>query len=159
MAEWLISVFTAVFVVSVLSILLPEGRLSKFVKPLISLVVIIIVVTPLTNSEGYTENFTKESNAEIKTDADFLGYITRSKIDLYIKNCVKIAEKNGINGSEILIEYSIDDNFTIKISAVLVNLKNAVISSDDEHIVILQRLSSEISDYLKIDASKVTIYE
>ena len=159
MAEWLISVFTAVFVVSVLSILLPDGRLSKFVKPLISLVVIIIVIAPLTNSEWYTEILTKESNTAIKTDVDFLGYINRSKIDLYTKNCVKIAEKNGINDSEILIEYSVDDNFTIKIFAVSVNLKNAVISSEDEHIVILQRLSSEIGDYIGIGAAGVKIYE
>ena len=159
MTGWLISVFTTVFVVSVLSILLPEGRLSKFAKPLISLVVIIIVIAPLTNSETYTESFTKISNAEIKTDADFLGYVNRSKIDLYTKNCVKIAEKNGINGSEILIEYNIDDDFAINIFAVSINLKNAVISSNDEHIVILQRLSNEIGDYLGIGAAGVKIYE
>lgn len=159
MTEWLISVFTAAFVVSVLSILLPEGRLSKFVKPLISLVVIVIVIAPLTNSQEYTESFTKISNAEIKTNAEFLGYINRSKIDLYTKNCIKIAEKNGINGSEILIEYSIDEDFAIKISAVSINLQNAVISSNDEHIVILQRLSNEIGDYLGIGAAGVKFYE
>lgn len=159
MAEWLVSVFTAVFVVSVLSILIPEGRLAKFVKPLISLMVIIIVIAPIVNKEMYTGNFITATNADIKTDADFLEYVNRSKIDLYTKNCVKIAEKNGINGSEILIEYSIDDNFTIKISAVSVNLKNAVISSNEEHIVILQRLRDELSDYLGIGVSGVKIYE
>ena len=159
MATWIISVFSAVFVVSVLSIILPEGRLAKFVKPLISLVVIIIVIAPFIDSDEFVNDFTTIGSKEIKTDSDFLEHVTYNKIDLYTKNCIKIAEKNGINGSEILIEYSIDDNFTIKISAVSVNLKNAVISSDEEHIVILQRLSSKISDYLKIDASKVTIYE
>lgn len=159
MASWLISVFSAVFVVSVLSLILPEGRLAKFVKPLISLVVIIIVIAPFINYEGDISDFTEVGNTEVKTDANFLEYIARSKIDLYTKNCVKIAEKNGINGSEFLIEYSVAENFTIKISSVSVNLANAVITSDDEHIVILQRLKKEISEYLVIDVSGVKIYE
>ena len=159
MATWIISVFSAVFVVSVLSIILPEGRLAKFVKPLISLVVIIIVIAPFIDSDEFVNDFTTIGSKEIKTDSDFLEHVTYNKIDLYTKNCIKIAEKNGINDSEILIEYSVDDNFTITISEVSINLKNTVISSEDEHIVILQRLKNDISEYLGIDTTGVKIYE
>lgn len=159
MSGWLISVFTAVFVVSVLSILLPEGRLSKFVKPLISLVVIIIIIAPIVNSGGYDLQSLTTGGRDVKVDADFLEYISRSKIDAYRENCVKIAEKNSINGSEILIQYTVDDNFAINIYGVSVNLKNAVITTDEEHIVILQRLKDDIAAYLKLKETEVNIYE
>ena len=159
MAEWLIGVCSTVLTVTMLTVILPEGRLSKFAKPLISLVIIIIVIAPFINSNGYSTEWIKAGETEIKTDDTFLDYITREKIDYYRKNCVKIAEKNGINGSDVLIEYTVAEHSEINILSVSLNLKNAVISSNEEHIVILQRVKREIGEYLSIDLKKVNVYE
>ena len=42
MSEWVFSVFSAVIIVAIITVLLPDGRLSKFVKPFISLIVVMI---------------------------------------------------------------------------------------------------------------------
>ena len=120
---------------------------------------IIIIIAPIVNSDGYDLQALTTGGKEVNVDADFLEYISRSKIGVYTENCVKIAEKNGINGSEILIQYTVDDNFTINIYGVSVNLKNAVITSGEEHIVILQRLKDDIAAYLKLKETEVNIYE
>ncbi len=159
MKEWLLSVFTAVLIVSVIFIILPQGKLSKFVKPFVSMIVILIVLSPVINVDGnFGVDFDSES-ASVEIDTEFLNYIAKAKIDFYTENCIKTAQKNGINGSEILIEYNAAIDGAIIITGVSVNLKNAVISSESEHIVILQKLKRELSEYLGIDETGVKIYE
>ena len=92
-------------------------------------------------------------------DTDFLIKTTQAKIDKRKENCTKIAEKNGITGAIVIIEYSVDENYSPKINEVRINLQNAVISSESEHIVILQRLIKEISEYLSISEEGVKIVE
>lgn len=159
MKEWLLSVFSVVLIVSLICILLPKGKLSKFAKPFISLIIIMIILTPILSVNEYFEKFIDVRDVSVEIDTEFLQYITISKIDLYTENCIKIAQKNGINGSEILIEYIDNNDSTVLITGVSVNLKNAVITSESEHIVILQRLKKELSEYLVIDETGVKIYE
>ena len=159
MAKWLLSVFSAVLIVSVSSLLLPDGKIAKFIKPFISIAVIIVIISPIADIKGFFDGTIFENNRVIETDKDLLRKIALSKIDLYSENCVKIAEKNGINGSSAIIEYSVDENGQPKIYGVIINLKNAVITTDSEHIVILQRLKKELSEYLRIDEAGVKIGE
>ena len=142
-----------------IAIILPEGRLAKFVKPFVSLVVVLIIVSPIVNFDGINEDFIIASENSVETDADFLNYIARSKIDLYTENCIKIAKKNGISGSTAHIKYTVNENTALKIDGVTINLQNAVISSDSEHIVILQTLKKEISEYLNLRETEVEFYE
>lgn len=159
MKEWLLSVFTAVLIVSVICIILPQGRLSKFVKPFVSMIVIIIILSPIINLNEDFESIMNFKTVAVETDTEFLNYIAKSKIDVYTENCKKTAQKNGINGSEILIEYNVEYDGAINIIWVSVNLQNAVITSENEHIVILQRLKKDLSEYLGIDETGVKIYE
>lgn len=159
MKEWLLSVFSAVLIVSLICLILPKGKLSKFAKPFISLIIILIILTPILNVNEFYENIMDINGVSVEIDTEFLQYITTSKIDFYTENCVKIAQKNGINGSDILIEYNVNNDSKVLVTGVSVSLKNAVITSENEHIVILQRLKEELSEYLGIDETGVKIYE
>lgn len=159
MVGWLLSVFSTVFIISVFSLLLPEGKMTKFVKPFISIAVIIVIISPIADIRGFIDGTVFNDNKIIETDKDFLNKITISKIDQYCDNCVKIAEKNGIKGSTAIIEYNVDENGQPIVYGAEINIKNAVISGDGEHIVILQRLKKDISEYLQIDEKGVKISE
>ena len=160
MKTWLFGVFAVALIITVLSLLLPEGKLAKFAKPFISLVAVIIIVSPLINVDGLLGgNFELYYDKAINTDTEFIDYAINAKIDKYRLNCIKIAEKNGINGSEFLIKYSINENYDLNVYGAEINLTDAVISSDEEHIVILQRLKSEVSEYLNVDVAGITVYE
>ena len=92
-------------------------------------------------------------------DENFLLNTARAKIDKLQLNCVKIAESNGINGATALIEYSVNENYEPEISEVKIYLQNAVITSESEHIDILQRLKKSVAEYLSITENLVKIYE
>ena len=51
MKVWLFSVFTVALTITVLSLILPEGKIAKFSKPFISLIAVIIIVSPFINTE------------------------------------------------------------------------------------------------------------
>ena len=156
MKEWIISVISAVALITVISLLLPEGRLSKFVKPFISAVLILVIVSPIASAGGFSEYFS-EGTADISVNDDFLDYINSAKIDVYRKNCVKIAQNLGINDCDAEIEYLMNDDKSVQIVGVKIYLQNAVITSEDEHIVIMQRLKNALSEYLSIDQTDVVI--
>ncbi|MBO4251499.1 MAG: hypothetical protein J5911_02420 [Clostridia bacterium] len=159
MKSWILSVFSSVLLVSLLSLILPEGKITRFVKPFIFLSVITVILYPLSNIQKFLNEAVFDNNKIIETDKSFLMQITISKIDLYSANCIKIAENCGINGSEIKIEYNVSENYEPIINGVQINLENAVITAKDEHIVILQTLKKSISNYLRIDETGVKINE
>lgn len=159
MTWWILSVLSAVLIISVASLLLPEGKMAKFIRPFISVAVIIVIISPVADLNGFFNGSVFESDIAIETDVNFLRKTALSKIDLYSDNCVKIAEKNGIKGSTVLIEYNVDEDGALLILGAEINLKNAVISGEKEHIVILQRLKKDISEYLRIDETGVKISE
>lgn len=159
MLSWIISVFSAVTVITVVSLLLPDGKLAKFIKPFVSLILILLILSPITDIEKYFYDGEEFYDSAITMDTDFLIKTTQAKIDKRKENCIKIAEKNGITGAIVIIEYSVDENYSPKINEVRINLQNAVISSESEHIVILQRLIKEISEYLSISEEGVKIVE
>lgn len=158
MTEWIVSVFSTVLIVAIISVVLPEGKLFGFVKPFISLIVVLIIVAPIVNADGITESFTATDSA-VETDGNFLEYVALSKIDFYCENCIKIAENNGINGCEIKIQYTVDEDGALKIHGAKINLQNAVITSDSEHIVILQTVKRQICAYLNVEETGATFYE
>ena len=160
MKVWLFSVFAVALTITVLSLILPEGKITRFSKPFISLVAVIIIASPFVNTDELLNGtFAFGNDIEIETDSEFIEYTIYAKIDKFRLNCVKIAEKNGITGSEIIIKYVIGENYGITLQGADINLTDAVITSEEEHIVILQRVVSEISVYLNIDKAGIKIYE
>lgn len=157
MIAWALNVFSSVFFTSVISFLLPNGKISKFVKPILSIIVLFIIVSPIVNYSEIFESVNQENNLQyIGFDQNFLNYVGESKIGIYREKCSEIAKKNGITGEDILIKYIIDDSGKLQILGVDINLKNAVISSEEEHIVILRRVVEEIGDLVGIDSSGVS---
>lgn len=158
MSIWIFNVFSSVFLITVISLLLPEGRLSKFVKPFMSLILIVIILSPLIDFKEIINDM-NTTDKIIEIDGEFLNNTMLAKIDKYQQNCIKLAEKNGINGASVIIEYSVDENYLLKIYGAKINLQNAVISSESEHIVILQRLKKDVSEYLSLSEKGVKIVE
>jgi hypothetical protein len=56
------------------------------------------------------------------------------------------------------IEYSLLDNRQIKREKVSVNLENAVIISEKEHIDIIDEIRNIVSEYLTVNKENVVIY-
>lgn len=160
MKKWILSLGIVVIIVAIISLILPEGKLGKYIKSICSLIVILAVLQPLLNLKQIEVNFNTLINGNDATiQVDFINYISGAKIKEYEKNCNLLAENVGLEYIETVIEYSINDDAKIVIKKVNLNLKDAVIISDKEHIDIIEEVIDAVAKYLNVNKEIVVVYE
>lgn len=162
MVEWAIGVSLAAIFVSVVLILMPDGKVAAFCKPLIGLSVFISAVAPFFG--GYdnfvdSEYMGNDGSAFITVDESYLSYINDLRIAEYRDGCVKIAKNLGLNCGEVLIEYNVNDKKELSVTSLNIYLNDSVIILKDEHIDILRRFKEDLSEYLNVDITEIAVYE
>ncbi len=160
MKNWALSIVVVVFSITIISMLFPNGKTGKFIKSIFGLILIIVVLNPLTNLD--LDNLSVDEFLATKDTIlqnDYLTFIDENEIESHKKNCLKTLENMGIKNAQIDIDWENDKNFNLKITKVSINLRNAVIKSDKEHIVIIENVKNLILDYFNIDFDKLVIYE
>lgn len=160
MKNWIISLGTIIILSSLISIILPEGKLNKFIKSYFSLIVMIIMIQPIATIKNVNfsfESFFNENKIELQYD--YLDYVTNIRIDNYVNDCKKIAKEKGVDDLIVEIEYNVDENNKILFDKILLNFKNSVIISDKAHIDIIEEVKTLICKYLEVEQNKVVIYE
>ena len=145
MKIWVLSIVIIVFSISVISFIFPTGKLGKFIKAIFSFVLIFVVLKPAVEIKNFDYNIEDVFNKnEVVIQDLYLEYINDKKIEVYRNNCIKLMEKSGVYNANIDFEYEIDKYGKFVFKIVSLNLENAVINSDKEHIVIIETVKSEI---------------
>ena len=153
MKSWILSVSAVIVLTSVLSFVIPEGKIKKPIETVFSLLTIIAIISPLFKVDFSTFNIIGEEGAKIYYQEDFLEYVVTLKKQENIKECNYILEELGIKNCQVDIAYSSTDN--TKIITIRINLSNSVIISQNEHIDILGKAKEDISEYFQIEKEKV----
>lgn len=152
MKTWVLSIVIIVFSISVISLIFPTGKLGKFIKAIFSFVLIFVVLKPAVEIKNFDYNIEDVFNKnEVVIQNLYLEYINDKKIEVYRNNCIKLMEKSGVYNANIDFEYEIDKYGKFVFKIVSLNLENAVINSDKEHIVIIETVKSEIKRYLNLN--------
>lgn len=161
MNDWLYSIITVVIIISILSIIVPEGRLGKIVKGIFSIIILLILIQPFVNTSSLDNSKFDILSFEVddKVQYEYLDYVFTKKIIALEKETKEIIEKCGVSNSTININYQVNDEEGFQINFVNINLSNAVINSDKEHIDIIEEIRNEVSKYLKINNELIRIYE
>ncbi len=160
MKDWIISITAVVLITSIVCLILPPGKMGKYIKSIFSLLTMLVVIKPIVYIKDINFDYQQIIGAdEIALQDDFLIYVFDKKIEEYEQNCVEIVEKVGIKNANINIEYDIEENQNIKINFVKINLQNSVIISDEQHINIKEEMITDIASYLNIKKNMVIIYE
>ncbi len=158
MNKWVLSVIISVFIVSILSIVLPDGKMRNHIKRTFSLLLMIIIIEPifeLKNLKIDFDNFTFDKEVEIQTN--YIDFIRDSEVNSIKNNCIKILESISITNPniELITDESLDN--MVEVEKIIVNLKGAVINSEKEHIFIIENIKKVLSEYLKIDSQMVIV--
>ena len=160
MKSWVLSIISTVFVVSLIILILPNGKLSKYIKSTLSLVVVLVIVSPLFKLNNIEINFENMfANSNVIIQQDYIDYVNQEKIKTLIDECQILISEIGVEGAKTSMDYYVDEQNTIIILDFTVYLKNAVINSENEHIVIIDKLKNTLSEFLKINKEQVVVYE
>lgn len=156
MKEYIISIGAIIVITSVISIILPNGKTGKFIKGLFSIIITLVILSPLTNVSFKVPNI-GDFNTKLEYQESFLFYITENKIngleydsEIILKNC-------GIKNAKVSIDYEVNEDFSHSIKKVKINLEKAVIISDGQHINIIEEGVNSLSKYLSVDKEDIKI--
>lgn len=75
------------------------------------------------------------------------------------KDCENICTTLGYKNVKIIVLISNDEKMFFSIEKITINLKNAELTSDNNHIDITKQIKNEISSKYSLNEEQVTIYE
>lgn len=160
MKEWVLSVFITVLLSSIVGMIAPDGKIGKLIKCLFSIIILLTVVSPFANLKN--SDFSNLIDFDFfvgNVQTDFIYYANTKKAEKIEKDVCSYLEDAGINNADINVEFSLSSDFEFKIQNININLKNSVINSDKEHIVVLDNIVSEISSLLNVSKERISICE
>ena len=158
MNGWILSIGAIIVITTIITIILPEGKMGKFIRGYFALIIMVVILNPLLNLDGSClVDFDNNEVEGVFIQNDFIDYVTRQKITKLQKNCEKICENKGISNAVVTIEYSVTENADYEILLVVVNLKKSVIISNGEHIDNIEVIRQTIADYLSIDLKLISV--
>ncbi|MBR2614049.1 MAG: hypothetical protein IKC71_00435 [Clostridia bacterium] len=142
MKAYLLEIVVVIFITCVSSLILSEGRLKFFIKSIYSIVLVLVIISPIVKNKGEKVDFNLFSENEIVYDQNFLEYVDNKKIESLKDKIEEILLDFGVKNGQVIIEKDIKTN---EIKKIVIDLKNAVIENDNKHINIVK----EIKDKLK----------
>lgn len=153
MKSYLLMLAGAILLSSLVSILISDGKMGKFIKGMTRLFVFSLVVVPLLSLFGKRE-FTF-SISEISEDEEYLEFCNEALAQEDEAEIEGYLLKEYSLKSEAEVVWEIGDTFTRK--KILVKITDAGIFGQEEHIDIIEKIIYELEE--KYDCKTEVIWE
>ena len=120
---WILSILGIVVVGTVIDLVMPSGRMHKYIRSIFATVTILIIILPLPNliKNGFQldGDFIIDNNFQL--DQNFVDFANRQKIRSLELGVEKALEQEGIKGADVSIQAEVNGN-EINITGVPINL-------------------------------------
>lgn len=159
MKDWILSIGAVIFLTVIAGYIIPEGKLGKYVKGVFSILILFVIIKPVLSYDVTDLIFssgTQQSVVNVQTD--YLDYVFDKRTEDFEAQSVKEIENLDVLNAIVKIEYEITNSFNYNIKSVTVNLQNAVINSDKEHIVIIEEIKKTVSGLLAVGDEFISVY-
>jgi hypothetical protein len=138
-----------VVLTSAVSFLVPEGKLNKLINKIFSLMIILVVLTPLTKIFNNT-NFTfLDGIKQIEIQSEYLYYVSLEKMTSLEKNCQEIIEKEGVKDATVSINYNVSELGQVFVNSIVIDCKVAL--SQTKKTLVEDKLIEFLSEYVKLN--------
>lgn len=155
MNGYIISVAGVVFISVVIDIIIPNGKMEKYVKAMISLVVVFVMLCPLPNLISSMKNGSFGKGDFV--DDDFISKINSAK-NLTTENAlISVLQKAGVEGCkvEVITDLSTASN---QILFVYVDISSAVLKGELGNINTNDLVCEVIMGETNLDKEAVFVY-
>ena len=141
MSGWILSVVGMVLTVTLAEIMLPEGQTAKYVKGVISLMVVYVVILPipvLLSAKFDVNSFFNFSSSSYETDLGFIQIIKEDKQSALSGSLERVFADSGLGSAGVSIILG---------------------EKDDVECVFLSASKEEIEDAISITLSYLNVKE
>lgn len=160
MGEWVLRICAIGLITSIVLLILPQGKISKFIKGIFAMYIAVSIFSPLINLDFSSFSFdTYFENTTVNPDEEYLNYFYQNKIDKKADEVEKILSSIGILNADVRINYDISDQHEIIINKIEINLYDAVFNSNEMHKDIIEDARKITSDYFLVEEKVVVVNE
>lgn len=159
MQTYILSVCGAVIISALVMILLPEGKLGKFVQGILRLFCLFVVTMPLFSlvaswKDGNVQLPGTEGEGAV-LDEEFISYVFSQRAEEEETAwCDYISEEFEVRVSaEVLWEFV---DYAYKVTRIKIKIEDFGIYEEDEHIFVIEQVKERISGMV---SAEVEVYE
>lgn len=159
-SSWVISITGIVLLGLVADVMLPEGKINKYIKSIFAIITVFVIVLPLPsffNSFSQTSDVFFNEN-QIFLDEYFLDKLKEERQSEKEAMLAEVFKEHGFENIEINVLCDNESDF-FKIKLVQLNIKNLVIQNEDKNINIKDKLLELIFVSMGINLNQVVFYE
>lgn len=146
MSGWVLSVTAVICLTVLLDIIMPDGQMKKYVKGIVSIIVIFVIITPLASIAVGEFDLTK---GNITIDSDMLDNL-ESTSDRYRETQLEAMLSDDDITADVKIE---NDNGKKKVEVIIQNQ----VLSENEMNILKQKVKDTVTDFLGIDSGSVSV--
>lgn len=155
---YIMSVVGAVILSTIAEIIMPEGKTAKYVKNTLSIFLVMIIISPisqlLTGDINFNDFFKNES---IETNYSFILKLNEKKAEALEKDTQNYLQQNDYDNITVNILYTGNEE-GIKIDFVHLDLTKFEFKENDLHIHIIDNIIDLVSRYLNIAKENIYTY-
>ena len=158
MHAYILSVCGAVILSALVTILLPEGRLGKFVQGILRIFCLFVVTMPLfsfvSSAKDGDIRLPETETGGLVLDEEFIGYVFSRRAEEEEKAWRDyIAEEFGVRcAAEVLWEFV---DYAYKVTRIRIKIEDFGIYEEDEHIFVIEQVEKRISGMV---SAEVEVY-
>lgn len=146
MSGWVLSVTAVICLTVLLDIIMPDGQMKKYVKGIVSIIVIFVIITPLASIAVGEFDLTK---GNITIDSEMLDNL-ESTSDIYRETQLESMLSDDDITADVKIE---NDNGKKKVEVIIQNQ----VLSENEMNILKQKVKDTVTDFLGIDSGSVSV--
>ena len=156
MNAWILTITLISVLGYFIKILLPDGKNKQSVLFAVSLLSILIIITPLSKIKDKDFNFNIDYQTQIELDEAFINYSEKCRKKYYLDIANTCLNKYlSINSANFIFDDTISGNPLKKIE---IYFSDIVIKNNNEHINISLIIKESLSEQFSIDKESIIIY-
>lgn len=131
MKGYILSILGVVVVGILVDVIIPSGKINKFIKSIYAIFVVMIIISPIINLFNRHKDFNFSYN-DYTTSQPLLNYLNKQKLNGYQKSIISTLDEAGIKNVDIYFDYSLE-NDNLLLNSCTINLKNMSTSENFQH--------------------------
>lgn len=157
MTSYVLNVVGVVFISIIVDLILPAGKMEKYIKSATALIIVFVIVSPIPNLINKAKNINLETDTTL-IDQSFIQKTNRKKAENIEEAIINKLESKGIKNVEIeLICDETKDDVVFLFASV--NLKKAILNSAGQNINLKEEITKTIFEYISIKKESILFYE
>ena len=157
MSAYILRIVAVVLFSVIIDILLPSGKMEKFVKICFSLIVVFVIVSPLPAFFGNLKNYSINGDKQL-IDMEYVKKINLQKIDNLEEKIEAELKNYGIENIEIELMCDLTKNEITYLFAN-VDARSVVLTEKANGIDLNETIKQVVQKFIDIKKENILVYE